>query len=123
MSAHGPSTRRDQRYELPRGTSFVEFQNPLSESQGANAELVRISVAGLALETSGPSMLRTGAIVKGVRVRVGECRIEGDLVVRSIEPAKDPALEVGCLFYPSGDRNAERLMALIAGIDAARAGL
>ena len=114
------STRRDPRHELPGDTSIVEFPEPLSGTKDLSAVLTRISVAGLAFETTSSPTLHAGAIIKGVTVRVGDCRLHGDLVVQYLETAKSPDVEAGCLFYPSGAPDADRLMALIAGIEVAR---
>jgi hypothetical protein len=116
------STRRDPRHALRPGTYFVEFPRPLSETQDARVSLTHISVAGLAFQLAGMPGLETGSTVKGVTVRIGDCRLEGDVVVQYVDSAKAPAVEVGCLFYPAGRDNADRLMALIAGIEATRTG-
>ncbi len=114
-----PFTRRDARHDLSRGSSFVELPYPVSKTDHTSAALTRISVAGLAFETTSEPTLDVGAIVAGVTVRVGDCRLRGDLVVQALATTAPP-VEVGCLFYPAAPADADRLMALIAGIEAAR---
>ena len=120
MMENAISTRRDTRYQLRAGTSSIEFPGHLSKTLGSSAVLTRISVSGLGFETDASTALETGALLEGVTIRVGDCMLKGDLVVRSIEPAGDPAVEVGCLFYPTGRGDGDRLMALIAGIEAVK---
>jgi len=116
-------TRRDPRHALRPGSCFVDFPGPLSDTEDASAPMTHISVAGLAFQTAVLPGLEAGSIVEGVTVRVGDCRIEGDIVVQYVDPTKTPGAEIGCVFHPAGDGNADRLMALIAGIEAARAGV
>jgi len=112
------STRRDPRYELRSGSSFVEFSDPELAREHGPAELVRISIAGLAFRMQREPNLAVGTVIRGVTIRVGECHIEGELVVRSIDVSNEQMTEVGCLFYPRGRGMPERLMALISGIEA-----
>lgn len=118
MPSQPSSTRRDPRYELREGTSFVEFPAPASARLGESAALLRVSVAGLAFRTGGLVELEAGEAFKGVTVRVGSCRLTGDLVVRSVVPAEKGGTEIGCLFDPSGRESTERWSGIIAGIEA-----
>lgn len=113
------STRRDVRHDLRQGLGSIELAPSPAAPGGVSGALRRISVAGLCfrVERDAP-WLRPGALIPGVQVRVGECVLDGEIRVRSVVPDRR-GVEVGCLFHPSDDRTEERLMALIAGLNAA----
>jgi hypothetical protein len=98
----------------------VEFPDPKSADGHWTAGLRMVSVSGFAFEaTDQCPRVRGGDEFRGVTLRIGECVLEGDIVVRYTRQA-DNHLEVGCLFYP-GSREWEDLwMTLLAGIDAAK---
>ena len=112
------STRRDPRFELRKGSSFVVFSDPKFSREHGEAELTRISASGLAFRTEREPDLAIGTVIKGATIQVGGCRVAGELVVRSIEPTKESTTEVGCLFYPRGPGMPETLLAIISGMEA-----
>jgi len=115
-----PSTRRDERYALRPGSSFVEFPDPRSAEGHWTAGLRMVSVSGFAFEaTDACPRVKGGDEFRGVTLRIGGCVLEGDIVVRNTRET-DGRLEIGCLFYP-GTREWEDLwMTLLAGIEAAK---
>lgn len=114
------STRRDPRYALRTGSSTVECLGLKTNSARWIAALTRISVAGLAFETTAPPAFEVGEVIKDVTVRIEDCRLQGDLVVQDLSMPVSYSVEVGCLFYPATPGDGDRLMALIAGIEAGR---
>ncbi len=83
------------------------------------APLATVSVAGLefALQT-GNEAIRVGSRIPQVTVRIGECTLRGELLVRNVRThGERPAF--GCLFYPAPGSDEERWMTVLSGIDAA----
>jgi len=114
-----PSTRRDQRFALRPGSAFVEFPDPNSTDGHWTAGLRMVSVSGFAFEaTDRCPQVRGGDEFRGVTLRIGECMLEGDIVVRNTRQTESH-LEVGCLFYPGSREGEDLWMTLLAGIDAA----
>lgn len=122
MTLHAPSTRRDRRYPLPPGAGIVELPPGPGRPERLEAPLTRISVAGIAfLIEAGAAPLPPGSILRGARVRVGECVLEGEVSVRDAYPVAGKGIEVGAIFLPESRDVESRLMALLAGIRLAHA--
>ena len=120
MAQKAPSTRRDPRIALPDGVGFVEFTSGGPDDRRLRADLVAVSVSGVTLEMdSGPSF-ENGAIFHNASAHVGDCVVEGELLVKHSEPVDASRLEVGCLFYPSSQLDEEKWSAVLAGLQAAR---
>lgn len=122
MTVPPPFTRRDPRLALREGVAELHVPAVQFDDPPTVAVVTRISVAGLGFRIDRSRRdLETGMLVRGVRIRVGECEIEGDLAVRDVDDGAGSLLEIGGLFYPAGNETEGRLMALIAGIEAGRA--
>jgi hypothetical protein len=119
--ATATSTRRDERFNLRPGCSFVEFREPLRAGGPTAAALTRVSVAGLSFDLpAGEKPLPEGTRLRGVALRIGDCLIEGDVVIRS-SAHLGGRVETGCLFYPDTECE-DRWMTLLAGVAAAAEG-
>lgn len=114
-----PSSRRDARHRIGGSGSLVTCAVPLSVAGAQEATLTTLSVAGLAYEVDGPSAHEPGTRLVGLEVRVGNCTIQGDAVVRSSIELGPGRFEVGCLFFPASSAEEDRWMAVIAGIEVA----
>jgi hypothetical protein len=77
-------------------------------------------VSGFAFEaTDECPRVRGGDEFRGITLCIGDCVLEGDIVVRNTRQV-DGQFEIGCLFFP-GSREWEDLwMTLLAGIEAAK---
>lgn len=121
MPTAPPSTRRDQRLPVRRGSSSVELPHPLGAGRILRGELTLISVSGLAFEVEADAgAFAPGTGLAGVAVRVGHCVLSGKVQVRASKPVGDGTrAEVGCLFVPDSLETERRWMAVVAGIEAA----
>ncbi|MCP3982310.1 MAG: hypothetical protein GY716_23655 [bacterium] len=123
MTLTPPSTRRDPRFNLKRGSSIVELDDPAGSGQSIEGVLTRVSAAGLAFETAAaPVAYIPGRSLGSLAVRVGECALRGEAVVRNIRNLGQGQIEVGCLFYPDVE-DEDRWMTLLAGIEVALAAI
>jgi hypothetical protein len=120
MAQKAPSTRRDPRFALPGGVGFVEFECGGSDEGRLRADLVDVSVAGVTFHLDAGPSIEKGAILSNVSAHLGDCVVEGELLVKHREPVGRSRLEVGCLFYPSSQLDEEKWSAVIAGLQAAK---
>jgi len=116
MSHLAATTRRDLRYKVRRGIAFVEFE--IEDSGRLRGDLTSVSVAGLAFEVDTDTGLEQDTQVQAATILIGECVIEGDLVVKFIHPVNESKIETSCVFYPSSHVGAEKWSAVVAVIKA-----
>lgn len=115
-----PPTRRDQRFSLLAGSSTVELEDPSGSGQHLVLSLIDLSIAGLTLELRDhASDLEPGGTFAGAVLRVGDCELRGEVSVRNVRSTGDRQ-QIGALFYPATAADQERLMVLMAGIEAAQ---
>jgi len=112
--------RRTQRRHpvAPGADTRVEFEYPPGREW--NEPLVDISVSGIsfALDEVAPH-LDCGTNVPRVRIAVGSCVMNGDLLVMHVTATGGRAV-CGALFYPATDDDLVKLKSVIAGIEAVR---
>jgi len=120
MAQKAPCTRRDPRIALPEGAGFVEFEPGGSGDGRLRADLVEVSVAGVTFKLDAGPSIEKGAILSNTSAHVGDCVVEGELLVKHSTPAGNSGLEVGCLFYPSSQLDEEKWSAVLAGLQAAK---
>lgn len=114
------STRRDTRHLVRPGTCFVALEPPEPNKARSWVALIQMSVCGLSFELDGDAPeIVSGQCLEGLTVRIGQCLVQGDALVRSTASRGASGLEVGCLFYPASPDDQERWMAVIAGLEAA----
>lgn len=119
MLVQVPSTRRDVRHRIRRGSASVELPHPRVPGTRVTGRLYVLSVAGFAFELEAdPEAFRPGELIPRVDLRVGDCLLQGELAVRDVRDVGGGRIEVGCLFYPTA-HDEERWSALIAGIEVA----
>ena len=111
--------RRDRRYVLEPGTSWIEFAYPVPGGHPCRMALRDISEGGLsfvlALELPG---LRVGRSIARAHVEVAGDRVYGDVLVMHLTPDAGPGSICGALFFPRGDENIVGLQKLIAHLAA-----
>jgi hypothetical protein len=120
MSDQAVSTRRDPRHALRPGAGRVTVPSENFDDPATMAPLTVISLAGVGFRVpASRTDLQPGALVPGARIHVGECELVGELAVRVVHPVGEEQVEIGALFYPVNLETEGRLMALVAGIEAA----
>ena len=117
-------SRRDRRHLLDVGESaWVEFDYPSPSGPRWRLPLLDVSVAGLSFILPDELLgIDCGATLRDVVVRVGDCELQGSLVVMHVSP--DPAsyswTGCGALFYPATEADQLKLKNIIARIEAAQ---
>ena len=120
MINHAQSTRRDTRYRLASGAASVEFDAPPGGGARLRGSVIKVSVSGLLFGVDkSPQNLDVGAVLHCVEVQVGDCTIEGEVVVRDVRHVGPSGIEIGGILYPSSYEIEEKWMAVVAGIRAA----
>ena len=109
--------RRDMRYTLRKDRAFAEFDDPADGVTRWYGHLNTLSAAGIAILIDAGFDTEEGTILRGVVLRVGDCRLEGSIMVKNIRPVDDVTSLIGGLFYPGTEAESHSLMALIAGMD------
>ena len=112
--------RRDPRFFVPFGAGFVELATGDSDGGRHRADIVEASVAGMTLELDPGPSFDSEQVIRDAKVQIGECVVEGELLVKHSEPTRGSRLELGCLFYPSSLLDEEKWAAVLAGLQAAR---
>jgi hypothetical protein len=116
------ATRRHQlRYRFAEGTpACVEFDDAAGRRRSFT--LTDISVAGISFTIApgdGAAALEAGSTLEGVRVRVRDCVVEGELVTMHMTAREDGGHTCGALLYPSTDADLIKLKSLITGMESA----
>jgi hypothetical protein len=113
------STRRHPRHRLATDVAIIEWAEPGADGPTVRSPVVTVSASGLAFQIEGRAdLLPSGTALDGVSVRVGGCRIRGDVVVRNARELAPRRVEIGCLFYPTAE-DEDRWMVLLSGFEAA----
>jgi hypothetical protein len=109
--------QRDRRYTILRpDKAVVEFSHG---RRGWRLPLVDLSVAGLSftVEEEVPG-LEEGLKLENVVVRITECEMHGDLVIRRATAQPDWSTQYGVIFYPAEEADMLKLNGVLAGIEA-----
>ena len=93
-----------------------------SDGVRRRAELVDVSVAGMTFALDSGPRLDKGAVVTNATLHIGECVVDGELLVKHSEPVRNSRADVGCLFFPTSQLGEEKLSAVLAGLRVARGG-
>ena len=116
MESNPHYTRRDCRLAVPPGVGFVEFH---VRDVRIRADIVKVSVAGLTLAIDSASGIRADECFPRSVVRVGECHVLGELLVKYAVERDPGRFELGCLFYPSSALAEEKWSAMVSVLHAA----
>lgn len=111
--------QRDRRFKILRpDRAAVEFSHGRRDWR---LPLVDLSVAGLSFvvdeEVRG---LDVGLKLENVVVRITECEMRGDLVIRRATSQADWSTHYGAIFYPAEESDLLKLNGVLAGIEAIR---
>lgn len=115
--------RRKQRRHPTQGTDQISVELTWPQPSGTRHRfpLADVSISGLSFvfEEELPG-IESGASISGVLMRLGECEIQGDLVVMHITPQSENRQVCGALFYAATDEDLVKWRAAMAGIEAVR---
>jgi hypothetical protein len=111
--------RRVLRYPISASAeATVEIPCPGSEQRQTFA-LVDVSGAGVSFALDGDTGgIELGGTLPAASIRIGECRLAGDLLVMHLTPDASGRLVCGALFYPAEDSDLVKLKSLISGMEA-----
>ena len=112
--------QRDRRYTILRpDKAAVEFSHGRRDWR---LPLVDLSVAGLSftVDEEVPG-LTEGLKLEDVVVRITECEMHGDLVIRRATSQADWSTHYGAIFYPAEEADMQKLNGVLAGIEAIHA--
>lgn len=113
------ATRRDERFALRHGTAFIDFPSGRLGHGRSIAVLTHVSAAGVQCTIDGPDpAFATDEHIDAVTMRIGDCRIQGDLVIKNARRSGADTTEIGCLFAPAAGVDEDRFMMLLVGLDA-----
>jgi hypothetical protein len=111
--------QRDRRFKILRpDRAAVEFSHGRRDWR---LPLVDLSVAGLSfvVDEEVPG-LEVGLKLEDVVVRITECEMRGDLVIRRATSQSDWSTHYGAIFYPAEEGDLLKLNGVLAGIEAIR---
>ena len=122
MTTSTTCRRTQQRHTaVGTNTASIELSFPQPEGRRYLLPLVDLSVSGLSFvfeeELAG---IENGTALSDVRVHLGNCEIQGDLVVMHITERSSTQWTCGALFYAAGDTDLLKWRSAIAGIEAVR---
>ena len=115
MTTRFAERRRDARHNFRDNVAFAEFDDP-RENMRRSGRLFCLSAAGISMSLDEIVQFDSGTILKHVSLRVGECRIDGSIVVKSVAPTQTGS-RLGGLFYPETADEARTIMTLITGME------
>lgn len=119
MTTRTETRRRVLRYPISAGAqATVEIPGPGSNERQSFA-LVDVSGAGVSFALDGNTRgIELGGTMASASIRIGECRLAGDLVVMHLTPDESGRVICGALFYPADDSDLVKLKSLISGMEA-----
>jgi hypothetical protein len=115
--------RRTQRRHTAAGThsAAIEVSYPQPEGKRFLLPLVDLSVSGLSFvfedELAG---IESGTALSDIRIHLGDCEIQGDLVVMHVTERSATQWTCGALFYAASDTDLLKWRSAIAGIESVR---
>ena len=118
MTTAAVEQRRDPRYSIKADGAFAEFDDPVLPETHWSGRLVGLSAAGITVELDARPEMESSAILRGVTLQIGSCRISGSILIKNLRPLEPAGVQIGGLFYPGSEMESSRLMALIAGMEA-----
>jgi hypothetical protein len=117
------SRRKVERHALKLDEStLVEFRYP-SSGPVWKLPLIDMSQSGLSFGAEEGELppLESGISIPGVTVRIGNCAIQGELLIMHVTPRPNSRILCGALLYPASDPDLIKLRAVLAGMEAVQA--
>jgi hypothetical protein len=123
MSTIAKNRRRQTRHPVTtENVARVEFDHPTPNGRTYRMPLTNISASGLSFmfeEGDDLTGLDEGASLPGAVIRLGDCKISGELLVMHMTAGPDSRYVCGALFYPATDTDLVKLKSVIAGMEVA----
>ena len=123
MSTITKSRRRQRRHTVTREqVACVEFEHPVPNGKHYRLPIHNFSASGVSFyldEEHDLDGLDAGTDLPQATVRVGDCMIQGDLVIMHTTPGPGSRPICGALLYPATDNDLLKLKSVIAGMEAA----
>jgi hypothetical protein len=111
--------RRDPRFKLRRGAARIHVGAQRSGATGLQGDLAEVSASGIAFELSGQdAVFDVGDVLTSVALRVGDCVLLGDILIRNKRELGASTTSFGALLYPDSTRSEDRMMSIISGLAA-----
>ncbi|MDH3627750.1 MAG: hypothetical protein OEV00_06520 [Acidobacteriota bacterium] len=97
--------------------AWVGFTFPQPNGKMRRFRLLDVSVAGFSFETDLPfDQLEIGTTLHDTTCQIGECTLQGDLLVMHATDSDDSNI-CGVLFYPASDADLVKMKSLLAGLE------
>jgi len=100
----------------------VEFEYPSPNGRHFRLHLVDVSSSGISFAVPPEESLAVepGASIDGATIRIGNCMIQGDLVVMHLSQDVGTEPVCGALLYPGNDTDLVKLKSVVAGMEAVK---
>jgi hypothetical protein len=125
MAVRTATRRKQRRYSIERDrNAIVAFEYPCPSGRPYRLPLLNVSKAGLSFALDDRDELTTldpGTRIEDVVVRIGDCEIDGEMVLMHLTPDDQSKALCGALFFPSSDDDLIKLRSLVAGMEAVAA--
>ena len=122
MGVRTATRRKQHRYLIERDRdAIVAFEYPCPNGRPYRLPLLNVSKAGLSFALDDRDELATldpGTRIEDVIVQIGDCEIDGEMVLMHLTPDAHSKALCGALFYPSSDQDLITLRSLVAGMEA-----
>ena len=122
MSTATKSRRRQPRYSVSRPKEVcVEFEHPSPNGRHFRLPVVNLSSSGISFLVGAQDDFpepEEGSTIPRAVVRVGECMINGDMLIMHTTPGSGSGYVCGALLYPNSDDDLVKLKSVIAGMEA-----
>lgn len=121
MTIRTASRRLQRRFPLVQGRgAAVELEHPHASGRRLRLPIVDMSSAGVSFKVNlqETPVFEIGASLSQVVLVIGDCSIQGELVVMHFTPDMDSSATCGALFYPKTDSDLVKLKGVIAGMEA-----
>lgn len=123
MATITKNRRRQTRHSVsPEDLARVEFDYPTPNGRRYRLPLVNISASGVSFMVDpGEELakLDEGSGLPDAVIRLGDCAINGEMLVMHMTAAPDSGYVCGALFYPATDTDLVKLKSVIAGMEVA----
>jgi len=123
MSTTTKNRRAQTRYSvLADDRARIEFVYPTPNGKTYSMPLANLSASGLSFglsEGDTAVALEEGVTLPDAVIRIGDCKIRGELLVMHVTTGSDSRYVCGALFYPATDTDLVKLKSAVAGMEVA----
>jgi hypothetical protein len=123
MSTMVKNRRRQRRHPVSADhVARVEFDYPGPNGKTYRVPVVNLSVSGLSFMLESDDELgrpEEGARLPDAVIRLGDCKLRGELLVMHVTGDPGSGYVCGALFYPATDTDLVKLKSVIAGMEVA----